>query len=248
MHSVVFGGFAPKELAVRIRDAAPKVIVTSSCGLEKGRVVLYRPLLAKALEIAAEAGHTPGRVIVHQRTEAAESLAPLGDDLDFDEVDLLRLTSTDLDSHRLASALIAFARRPSLRRRRTTRFRSRRMRPCIRCIPRAPPASRRESCATIRTPSRCRSCLSTPPTRGPAAQSVTRAHTARAWPQWTMRNFMRMAPGETYWTASDIGWVVGHTYIVYAPLLNGNTTVLYEGKPVRTSRLSACVGHHHRAL
>ena len=116
MHSVVFGGFAPKELAVRIRDAAPKVIVTSSCGLEKGRVVLYRPLLAKALEIAAEAGHAPGHVVVHQRTEAAESLAPLGGDLDSDEVDLLRLTSTDLDSHRLASAHFTFARRLSPRR------------------------------------------------------------------------------------------------------------------------------------
>ena len=123
MHSVVFGGFAPKELAVRIRDAAPKVIVTSSCGLEKGRVVLYRPLLAKALEIASEAGHTPGHVVVHQRTEAAESLAPLGDDLDFDEVyyDLLRLFSTHIDLHQLTSPSRAGCRRGVAARRGASR-------------------------------------------------------------------------------------------------------------------------------
>jgi propionyl-CoA synthetase len=178
VHSVVFGGFAASELAARINDARPKVIVSASCGIEAGRVIPYKPLLDRAIE---EAAHKPDRTVVLQRPQARAELRP-GRDLDWDEA--------------LAAA----------------------------------------------SPAACVPVLATDPlyilyTSGTTGhpKGIVRDNGGHAAALlWTMRNVYGVQPGEVFWTASDVGWVVGHSYIVYAPLLNGSTSVLYEGKPVGT--------------
>jgi propionyl-CoA synthetase len=178
VHSVVFGGFAPRELAVRVDDARPKVVVTASCGIESGRVIEYKPLLDEALE---RASHKVGRCVVVQRPQAAATLlAPR--DLDWD----------------LAMA----EARPAD------------------CVPVA---------ATDPL-----YILYTSGTTG-RPKGVVRDNGGHAVAlRWSMPNVYDIGPGEVFWAASDVGWVVGHSYIVYAPLLTGCTTVLYEGKPVGT--------------
>jgi len=177
VHSVVFGGFAPRELATRIEDATPKVIVAASCGIEPTRVVEYKPIIDEAL---ATTRHQPDAVVVLQRPQA---MATLGDrDIDWDEA-VARATPVD-------------------------------------CVPVA---------ATDPL-----YILYTSGTTG-KPKGVVRDNGGHAVAlAWSLPNIYDIHPGEVFWTASDVGWVVGHSYIVYAPLLVGATTVLYEGKPVGT--------------
>ena len=188
VHSVVFGGFAPKELAVRITDAEPVAIVTSSCGIEKGAVLPYLPMLDAALELSS---HTPGHIVVHQRPEAPEALEPLGS-RNGD-------TSSSMRWHDYHEAIAA---------------------------------ARPHDCVPVKASDPLYLLYTSGSTGRP--KGVVRDNTHPVALQWTMDHFMGVAPGETYWAASDIGWVVGHSYICYAPLLHGCTTVLYEGKPVGT--------------
>jgi propionyl-CoA synthetase len=185
VHSVVFGGFAPKELAVRITDAEPTAIVTSSCGIEKGTMLPYLPILDAALEISS---HAPRHVAVHQRTEAPESLEELSP----------RDTATT-QWHDFYESLHA---------------------------------ARPHGCVPVKASDPLYLLYTSGSTGKP--KGVVRDNTHAVALQWTMDHFMGVQPGETYWAASDIGWVVGHSYICYAPLLHGCTTVLYEGKPVGT--------------
>jgi len=178
VHSVVFGGFAARELAVRIDDAAPKAVVSASCGIEVSRVVEYKPILDQAIELAA---HKPGRCVIVQRPAAPAALTA-GRDLDWEQA--------------MAGA----------------------------------------------EPADCVPLAATDPlyilyTSGTTAKpkGVVRDNGGHAVAlHWSMKHIYDTGPGEVYWAASDIGWVVGHSYIVYAPLLAGCTTVLYEGKPVGT--------------
>lgn len=178
IHSVVFGGFAANELATRIDDAKPKVIVSASCGIEVGRVIPYKPLLDRAIE---EADHKPRHCILFQRPQAQASLIQ-GRDLDWE-------------------AAIAEAH-------------------AVDCVP-------VEATDPLYI-------LYTSGTTGQPKGVVRDNGGHAAALLWTMRNIYGAEPGETYWAASDVGWVVGHSYIVYGPLLNGNTTIVYEGKPVGT--------------
>ncbi|MFF5209909.1 propionyl-CoA synthetase [Streptosporangium sp. NPDC000396] len=176
VHSVVFGGFAPKELAVRIDDARPKVIVSASCGIEPTRVVPYKPMLDAALDLAE---HRPAHCVVLQREQAPAELAP-GRDVDWASLD-------------------------------------------------AKPAE----CVPVRATDPLY-ILYTSGTTG-LPKGVVRDNGGHAVALlWSMTNIYDIQPGEVFWAASDVGWVVGHSYIVYGPLLHGATTVLYEGKPVGT--------------
>ncbi len=178
VHSVVFGGFASNELAVRIDDCTPTAIVSASCGIEPGRVVEYKPLLDAAIEMAQ---HKPDSCIIVQRPECLAEL----------------VEGRDHDWHETMS---------------------------------------------VAEPRDCVPVAATDPlyilyTSGTTGQpkGVVRDNAGHIVAlKWSMQNIYGAEPGDVYWAASDVGWVVGHSYIVYAPLFNGNTTVLYEGKPVGT--------------
>ena len=178
IHSVVFGGFAANELATRINDAKPKLIMSASCGIEGSRVIQYKPLLDAAIE---QATHKPDGCIIFQRPQAQAELIA-GRDLDWD------------------------------------------------------------AAATAAEPAACVPVAATDPlyilyTSGTTGQpkGVVRDNGGHAVAlKWSMRNIYNVQPGEVFWAASDVGWVVGHSYICYAPLLAGCTTVVYEGKPVGT--------------
>jgi propionyl-CoA synthetase len=177
VHSVVFGGFAPRELAVRIDDAAPVAIVSASCGIEGSRVIEYKPLLDKAIELAT---HKPATRVILQRPQAQATMGP-------EDVDWSDAMST------------------------------------------AEPAAPVPVAATDPL-----YILYTSGTTGKPKGVVRDGGGYAVALAWTMANIYAVGPGETMFTASDVGWVVGHSYIVYAPLLVGATTVLYEGKPVGT--------------
>ncbi len=178
IHSVVFGGFAANELAVRIDDATPRVVLTASCGIEPNRLVAYKPLLDAAIELAT---HRPAHCVVLQRPQLAAALQSPRD-VDWEQV--------------MAEA----------------------------------------------TPAACVPVNANHPlyilyTSGTTGQPKGVVHDTGGYLvalAWSMRNIYDIGPSEVFWAASDVGWVVGHSYIVYGPLVAGCTTVLYEGKPVGT--------------
>ncbi len=178
VHSVVFGGFAAAELATRIDDATPKMIVSASCGVEPSRLVEYKPLLDEAIELA---NHKLDRCIVLQRPQVRATLVA---DRDIDWNDAMATA----EPH---GCVIVDANDPLY-------------------------------------------LLYTSGTTG-QPKGIIRDNGGHAVAlHWSMKNIYGVDPGEVYWAASDIGWVVGHSYIIYGPLLHGNTTVLFEGKPIGT--------------
>ena len=178
IHSVVFGGFASNELAVRIDDAKPKAIIAASCGLEPNRVVEYKPLIDSAIELA---NYKPKTVIIFQRPQCKAKLVD-GRDYDWDHI-----------QNKVEKA------------------------PCV-SVEGSHPAYILYTSGTTGAPK--------------GVVRPTAGHLVAL--NWTMKNFYDVDPGEVFWAASDIGWIVGHSYICYAPLIHGNTTLVFEGKPVGT--------------
>ncbi|TNC92018.1 MAG: propionyl-CoA synthetase [Thalassolituus sp.] len=196
VHSVVFGGFAPHELAVRIDDAAPKVLVTASCGIEVDRIIPYKPIVNDALAMAES---PPEACIVFQRDQCPCELTP----------------GTDFDWKSLTSA--------------------------------AEPAD----CVAVKATDPLYVLYTSGTTGKP--KGVVRDNGGHAVAmRYSMASVYDIHPGDVFWAASDVGWVVGHSYIVYAPLITGCTTVFYEGKPVRTPDAGAfwrvCSEHRVKAL
>jgi propionyl-CoA synthetase len=177
VHSVVFGGFAANELAMRIQDATPKVVVSASCGIEGQRIIEYKPLLDRAIEVSA---HKPHRQVIVQRPQLRAAMG-----------------TTDVDWAEAVSQ----------------------------AAPADPVPMQSTDPLYI---------LYTSGTTGRPKGVVRDGGGYATALAWSMSHVYDVAPGQTIFTASDIGWVVGHSYIVYAPLLVGATTVLYEGKPVGT--------------
>ena len=178
VHSVVFGGFAAPELATRLNDARPKLVLSASCGIEPGRIVPYKPLLDQAIALAAA---KPDACLILQRPEHRADLVP-GRDHDWQE---------SVDKAAAAECVPVEATDPLY-------------------------------------------ILYTSGTTG-IPKGIVRHNGGHAVAlAWSMKHIYGLAPGETMFTASDVGWVVGHSYIVYAPLLHGCTSVLFEGKPVGT--------------
>ena len=178
IHSVVFGGFAAHELAVRIDDATPKAIIAASCGLEPGRVVHYKPLLDGAIE---QATHKPDFTVILQREQEVAALIP----------------GRDFDWHGFQAGV-----EPA------------------ECVPVSGdhPAYILYTSGTTGAPK--------------GVVRPTAGHLVAL--NWTMKNIYNVDPGDVFWAASDVGWVVGHSYICYGPLIHGNTTIVFEGKPIGT--------------
>src|SRR5271163_4133765 len=183
IHSVVFGGFAAHELATRIDDAKPKLILSASCGIEPGRIVAYKPLLDEAIALSQ---HKPGACLILQRPQAEATM----------------IAGRDHDWAQTRDYALIHARS------------------VYDCVPVA---------ATDPL-----YILYTSGTTGQPKGVVRDNGGHMVALKWSMKYLYGIEPGETWWAASDIGWVVGHSYIVYAPLLHGCTSILYEGKPVGT--------------